>query len=95
MSDIEIKEVEVQKLIKEYQEYADSKGFKLNPDERALKAIVTAILKKQKKEGANYCPCRVMTGDVEKDKEIICPCVFHEDEVKTKGNCLCRLFFKK
>ena len=92
---MEIKEEEIQKLIKEYQEYADSKGFKLNTDEKALYTMVSALLKKQKKFGANYCPCLVMTGDVEKDKEIICPCIFHEEEVKTQGRCLCRLFFKK
>jgi len=95
MSQIEIKEEEIQKLIDEYQKYADSKGFKLNPNEKALRAVVTAILKKQKKDGANYCPCRLLTGDLEKDKEIVCPCVFHEEEVKTLGHCLCRLFFKK
>jgi ferredoxin-thioredoxin reductase catalytic subunit len=92
---MEIEEKEIQKLIKEYEEYAQKYGFQLNPDRKIVENIVRALLKKEKKHGARYCPCRVMTGDIEKDKEIICPCVFGRGEVEEKGHCICRLFVKK
>jgi len=47
------------------------------------------------KYGERYCPCRVITGNFEEDKVIICPCIYHKQEIKDWGHCLCRLFFDK
>ncbi|MGR3220281.1 MAG: ferredoxin-thioredoxin reductase catalytic domain-containing protein [Candidatus Anammoxibacter sp.] len=46
----------------------------------------------KKKYGFDYCPCRIVTGDKEKDDKIICPCVYHEEEIKRDGKCHCDLF---
>ena len=31
----------------------------------------------------------------EKDKEIICPCKFHKEEIEKDGYCKCRLFLER
>ena len=31
-------------------------------------------------------------GDAEKDKKIICPCVYHIEEIDREGECHCQLF---
>lgn len=85
---------EIEKVIKEYEEYAKKNNFRLNPNRTIVENIVKALLKKEKLNGCRYCPCRVMTGDSEKDKKIICPCAYHTSEVKDKGQCICRLFVK-
>jgi ferredoxin-thioredoxin reductase catalytic chain len=85
----------IEELIKEYEEYAEKHGFMLNPNRKVVEAIVKGLLMKEEKHGARYCPCRVMTGDVEVDKKIVCPCVFHLKEVDEKGQCICRLFMRK
>ena len=85
----------IKKLMEEYKEYAEQEGFLLNPDEKRVQNIVKALLKKEELFGGKYCPCRVMKHDKEEDKKIICPCIYHKDEVKNDGHCICWLFVKK
>ncbi len=84
-----------EELKKACKDYADKKGFKLQPDEDMLDRILTGLLMNEEKFGYRYCPCRRKTGDIEQDRKIICPCVYHEDEVKNDGQCKCFLFVKK
>ena len=87
-------EEQIQNLIKEYGAYAKEKGFRLNPDKRIVENIVKMLLKKEKELGQRYCPCRRLSEDKEKNKEVICPCVFHLEEIRREGHCHCLLFFK-
>ncbi len=75
--------------------YADIKGFKLNPDEKELNLVLDGLAKNREKYKVPYCPCRSLTGNQDKDKEIICPCVFHRGEIELQGCCLCKLFWSK
>jgi len=75
--------------------YAESQGFKLNPDEKIVEIVIKGLLNNKKKHGEIYCPCRVVTGNKEEDKKIICPCIYHKDEIATQGHCKCSLFWKK
>jgi len=92
---IEPTEAEIQKLVEELEGHARAKGFILNPNRKVVENIARVLLKKEATVGARYCPCRVVTGDKEKDKKIICPCVYHVQEVDEDGHCFCRLFFRK
>ena len=76
------------------EKYAKSQGFKLNPDKKIVDTIIEGLLRNEKKHGFRYCPCRVLTLNKEKDKIIICPCIYHKDEIKRDGHCLCNLFVK-
>jgi len=82
-------------LIKQSQDYADSQGFKLNDNKQIVLGIIRGLLRNKKFKGEIYCPCRVVTGDKEEDKKIICPCIYHKDEIKDDGHCKCTLFWKK
>lgn len=84
-----------QELKAKLQAYADSEGFKLNPNEKALDGIILGLLRNKKFKGDIYCPCRQVTGDKEKDKRIACPCIFHQGEIELQGHCKCTLFWKK
>ena len=86
---------EGQALLKTLKKYADSKNFKLNENEKALEGVITALLRNKKFKGDIYCPCRIVTGNKEKDKEISCPCVFHRGEIELQGKCKCALFWAK
>ncbi|MEE9525853.1 MAG: ferredoxin-thioredoxin reductase catalytic domain-containing protein [Candidatus Woesearchaeota archaeon] len=83
-----------EELKKFSEDYANSKGFKLQPDEKMLDIVLSGLLRNQEKHGEIYCPCRRVTEDKEADKKIICPCVYHEQEIKDDGHCKCMLFFK-
>ncbi len=82
---------ETQEYIKKCGEYAKENGFNLNPNPEA---ITKGLFENEKKYGAKYCPCRRITGDKQKDANIICPCVFHKGEIEKDGHCLCRLYCK-
>ena len=83
---------EVEKLIKEYEEYAKGKGFKLNPNKEVVEGLVRALIIRKENFGERYCPCRKMTGIKKEDKRIICPCVYHKEEIERDGHCFCNLF---
>jgi ferredoxin-thioredoxin reductase catalytic subunit len=38
------------------------------------------------------CPCRPASGNREKDRDIICPCVYREADVLDYGACYCQLY---
>lgn len=84
----------IEKTIKEYEEYARKNGFRLNPDRKVVEWIVKGLLENEKKYEAGYCPCRRITGNLEEDRPKICPCVWHREEIKRSGHCLCGLFMK-
>lgn len=75
--------------------YAKAKGFKLNPNKKDLDLILEGLEKNREKHGVPYCPCRALSNDKAKDRDIICPCVFHRGEIEINGYCLCRLFWNK
>ncbi len=75
--------------------YAEEKGFKLNPDAEMVGKIITGLKKISEAKGEGYCPCRLVTGNKDADAKIICPCEFHEEEIRENGHCHCYLFFAK
>ncbi len=86
---------EEDELKKKLENYSKRCGIRLNPNEKIVNAIIKGLIKNKKEKGEYYCPCRVPSGDKEKDKEIICPCVFHRGEVELQGKCHCGLFVAK
>lgn len=74
------------------EKYLVGKAFYFNPDPDIVDTIIKAMVKRREKFGEDYCPCRRVTGDREKDAAIICPCVYHEQEVDEQGHCHCNLF---
>lgn len=75
------------------EEYAKSHGWVLHPDEKHTKTVIKGLSRNSEKYGEMYCPCRIRSGDPEKDKRIICPCVFHQDEMAQAGHCTCNFFY--
>jgi ferredoxin-thioredoxin reductase catalytic chain len=84
----------MQEFIEKSKKHAEENGFQLNPNEAVVNGLVTQMIKREEEFGEKYCPCRRITGDVEEDKKIICPCVYHKDEVQNDGHCHCFLFTK-
>jgi ferredoxin-thioredoxin reductase catalytic subunit len=86
---------EEKQLYEKLKAYADSQNFKLNPNEKAMEGIIRGLLRNKQFKGDIYCPCRQVTGNKEEDKKIVCPCIYHKQEIKDMGHCKCTLFWKK
>ena len=81
-------------ILKPYLEHAKINGFQLNPDAKVVERIINGLLANEKKHGHRYCPCRRVSGDPKVDAKIICPCIYHKDEIVKDGRCYCGLFTK-
>ena len=75
------------------EEYAEEHGWSLNYEEKQLRAVIRGLARNLARHGEKYCPCRIRSGNSEADREIICPCVYHEEEIEKMGHCHCNLFF--
>jgi ferredoxin-thioredoxin reductase catalytic chain len=76
-------------------DYAKKQGYRLNPEEKRLESVIRGLARNKQRFGARYCPCRIRSGDLEKDKNIVCPCIYHEQEIQDQGSCHCNLFFSE
>jgi len=92
MTDITSEEEEMLKWAKGY---AHKHGWSINKDEKQLGTVIRGLVRNKTKFGRPYCPCRLRSGDEEKDRLIECPCVYHKEEVATQGHCHCNLYFKE
>ncbi len=72
--------------------YVAGKPFRYHPDPAVVRRIVSGLAKRKAKTGLALCPCRLATGKPELDQKIVCPCVYHEEEIAAHGRCHCRLF---
>jgi ferredoxin-thioredoxin reductase catalytic subunit len=82
-------------LLKLSEAYAKKAGYKMYPDKKQIARILKGLQANEKKFGYRYCPCRIVTGNFDNDRNIICPCIFHKQEIKRQGHCLCRFFCAK
>ncbi len=71
---------------------AESAGYHLNPDAEFAKALVHGLLTNEKRYGYWNCPCRLATGNIEQDRDVICPCDYRDQDLMEYGTCYCALY---
>ena len=73
----------------------EPKGYCFNKDREKTFQLLRALLTNKDRYGYMSCPCRLAAGEREKDKDIICPCVYREPDVQEFGSCYCNLYVSK
>jgi ferredoxin-thioredoxin reductase catalytic subunit len=82
-------------IIKAFAAFCQGNEFELNPDKSHMEAVIDGVLENEKAYGLKYCPCRIRTGDFEKDLELLCPCNFTaQEKYASQSECWCGLFTK-
>ena len=71
---------------------AEASGYHLNPDQEFTRGLVEGLLVNEQRYGYWACPCRLATGDKQKDLDIICPCDYRDADLLDWGNCYCALY---
>jgi len=84
--------LELYEMLKKVQE---PKGFFFNRDKDWALTILNDLLVNKKRYGYTSCPCRLATGDRDKDRDIFCPCAYRQEDVKEYGSCYCNLYVSR
>ena len=79
-------------MLKEAQE---PKGYYFNKDKEKVFELLEALIQNKERYGYMSCPCRLASGDKEKDRDIICPCIYRAADVAEYGSCYCALYVSK
>lgn len=82
--------LELKQKLRQLQE---AKGYFFNQKDEGLVAeLLEALLANKERYGYMCCPCRLAAEDREADRDIICPCVYREADVREYGSCYCGLY---
>ncbi len=79
-------------MLKKVQE---PKGYYFSDDAERVSDLMKALLVNKERYGYMVCPCRLASGNKEKDRDIICPCVYRTEDVAEYGSCYCNLYVSK
>lgn len=72
--------------------YAKKSPFFLNPDKIITENVIAGLVRNKIRYGYAYCPCREVKEISEEDRDNICPCQTHKEEITSQGTCECGLF---
>jgi|ERR1035437_894132 ferredoxin-thioredoxin reductase catalytic subunit len=89
---IVIPQEETNKLYDKLNKEAESAGYHLNPDAEFTKGLAESLLINEKRYGYWNCPCRLSSGDKQKDLDIICPCDYRDPDLTEYDACYCALY---
>jgi len=84
--------METRQLYESLKKIQEAKGYHFNKDRAKVFELLEALLINKERYGYMACPCRLAAGEREADKDIICPCVYREPDVKEFGSCYCALY---
>ena len=87
--------MDAQKLYENLKRVQEPKGYYFNRDRETVMELLTALLVNKERYGYMACPCRLASGDRDRDKDIVCPCVYREPDVAEYGSCYCSLYVSK
>lgn len=70
----------------------EPQGYYFDGDEAAVLDLLEGLLANRARYGYMSCPCRLASGDRERDRDIICPCAYRAPDVEEYGSCYCGLY---
>jgi len=74
---------------------AETYGYFLNPNSTFLQDLLEGLKTNEKRFGYPACPCRFASGNIDRDRDIICPCDYRDPDVLEYGTCYCGLYVRK
>jgi len=84
--------ISAEKLYEVLKEAQESKGYHFNRDRTAVLQLLEGLLVNRDRYGYMSCPCRLASGDYQRDRDIICPCEYRERDIEEFGSCYCNLY---
>ena len=87
--------MDVQELYERMKKIQEAKGYYFNKDKERSSELLEALLENKALHGYMGCPCRLLSGDRDADRDIICPCVYSVPDIEEFGSCYCNLYVSK
>ncbi len=87
--------ISIEKVRQRAEADAKTYGFFLHPDPEFLQDLLEGLQRNEERYGYPSCPCRVASGNMERDRDIICPCDYRDPDVAEYGACYCALYMRK
>ena len=84
--------MDAQELYERMKKVQEAKGYYFNRDRERTFELLEALLVNKERYGYMGCPCRLLCGDRDADKDIICPCVYSVADIDEFGSCYCSLY---
>ena len=70
----------------------EPKGYFFNNDKDTVFDLLDGLIRNSERYGYMSCPCRLASGNMEQDRDIICPCFYRAPDVEEFGSCYCGLY---
>lgn len=86
---------DIKKLYETLKKVQEPKGYFFNKDTEHAFELLEALLTNKERYGYMCCPCRLASGDRDRDTDIICPCAYREADVREYGSCYCGLYVSR
>ena len=86
---------DAEKLYEQLKPIQEAKGYYFNKDKERTMDLLESLLVNKERYGYMGCPCRLVSGDRENDRDIICPCVYSVPDIEEYGSCYCNLYVSK
>jgi len=71
---------------------AKAGGYILNTDDDFVEMLAEGMLDNAERYGIESCPCRLYEGEQADNMDIVCPCVYRDDDLAEYGACFCALY---
>ena len=84
-----------QELYERMKKVQEPKGYYFNKDMDRVLELLEALILNKNRYGYMGCPCRLLSGDRENDRDIICPCIYSVPDIEDYGSCYCNLYVSK
>jgi ferredoxin-thioredoxin reductase catalytic chain len=84
--------MDAQTLYERMKKVQEPKGYYFNKDKQRTFELLEALLVNKERYGYMGCPCRLVSGDRDADRDIICPCVYSIPDIEEYGSCYCNLY---
>ena len=79
-------------LFEQLKKVNEPQGYYFNRDMESTMFLLNGLLINRDRYGYMCCPCRLAKEDRDRDRDIICPCVYRKPDVEEYGSCYCGLY---
>jgi ferredoxin-thioredoxin reductase catalytic subunit len=86
---------ETEKLYEMLKKIQEPKGYLFSTNKEKVLELLEGLIANRMRYGYMSCPCRLASGQRDKDRDIICPCEYREDDIREHGSCYCNLYVSR